>query len=443
MSELNNRDYLLLRAYESGIREPRELAAFMGQMQVESGNFRSMHENLNYSGERLLEVFPGRNGMDTRAEADAIARGGQQGIANAIYGGNWGRENLGNTEQGDGWRFHGRGYVQLTGRDNYERAARETGMDVVNNPDLASNRENAASIAVQYWQGRVVARGHQDDVRAATHDINGGYNHLPERRAAVTQWQGMLTPEVMQGLARGEVNLPAQGRANRDPMADGMLKLNERGDAVQRMQEQLKQLGYRDGQGNELNPDGHFGRRSEEALKQFQRDQGIKDDGVAGPTTLGKLREAVEQRQQTQGQQPAQSRDEQTREPARAPSMADPSHRDHAMYNQAMEGLGKLGPNGGFRNQEEMQRAAAALTYDASVSGMNKIDHVVRNADGSGVFAVQGALNDPSHQRVHVGAQEAVARSVEQTTAQLAQDAPKPQPTQDNPQQEQNARRVA
>ncbi|MGD6053389.1 hypothetical protein QUV15_22980, partial [Xanthomonas citri pv. citri] len=135
MSELNNRDYLLLRAYESGIREPRELAAFMGQMQVESGNFRSMHENLNYSGGRLLEVFPGRNGMDTRAEADAIARGGQQGIANAIYGGNWGRENLGNTEQGDGWRFHGRGYVQLTGRDNYERAARETGMDVVNNPD--------------------------------------------------------------------------------------------------------------------------------------------------------------------------------------------------------------------------------------------------------------------------------------------------------------------
>ncbi|MFW6642514.1 XVIPCD domain-containing protein, partial [Nocardiopsis algeriensis] len=112
-------------------------------------------------------------------------------------------------------------------------------------------------------------------------------------------------------------------------------------------------------------------------------------------------------------------------------------------YNQAMEGLGKLGPNGGFRNPEEMQRAAAALTYDASVSGMNKIDHVVRNADGSGLFAVQGGLNDPGHQRVHVGAQEAVARSVEQTSAQLAQDAPKPQPTQDNPQQEQNARRVA
>ncbi|UZW63078.1 XVIPCD domain-containing protein [Lysobacter enzymogenes] len=440
MSELNNRDYLLLRAYESGIREPRELAAFMGQMQVESGNFRSMHENLNYSGERLLEVFPGRNGMDTRAEADAVARGGQQGIANAIYGGNWGRENLGNTEQGDGWRFHGRGYVQLTGRDNYERVQRETGLDVVGNPDLASNRENAANIAVHYWQGRVVARGHQDDVRAATHDINGGYNHLPERRAAVTQWQGMLTPEVMQGLARGEVNLPAQGRANRDPMADGVLKLNERGDAVERMQEQLKQLGYRDARGNELNPDGHFGGRTDEALRQFQRDQGIKDDGIAGPTTLGKLREAVERQQSQQSQQPEQTRGEQTR----APSMADPANRDNPMYNQALEGLAKLGPNGGFRNPEEMQRAAAALTYDASVAGMNKIDHVVRNGDGSGLFAVQGGLSDPSHQRVHVGAQEAVSRSVEQTTQQLAQDKPQQQAAPEQArEQEQAARRVA
>ncbi|MGO4781793.1 peptidoglycan-binding protein, partial [Lysobacter sp. 2RAB21] len=74
-----------------------------------------------------------------------------------------------------------------------------------------------------------------------------------------------------------------------DPMADGKLKLNERGEAVQHMQESLKALGYRDAKGGELNPDGHFGKKSEDALKQFQRDQGLKDDGVAGPATLDKL----------------------------------------------------------------------------------------------------------------------------------------------------------
>lgn len=435
MSTLNNRDFLVQRAYESGIREPRELAAFMGQMQVESGGFNSMHESLGYSGGRLLEVFPGRNGMDTAAEANAIAAGGRESVANAIYGGNWGRQNLGNTEPGDGWRFHGRGYVQLTGRDNYERAARETGLDVTGNPDLASDRENAAKIAVNYWQGRVVPNGHQLDVAAATRDINGGQNHLAERRAAVAQWEGMLTPEVMQGLARGEVNLPAHGQ--RDPMADGVLKLNERGQPVQDMQEALKQLGYRDAAGNELNPDGHFGRKSLEALKQFQRDQGITDDGIAGNTTLQKLKDAVQQRSQEQA--PA---NDARREPASAtPSLSDPANRDNAMYQQALAGIEKLGPNGGFNSREDMQRAAAALTYESRVSGMTEINHVVSNVSGTGLFAVQGALNDPANHRVHTSRAEAVGQSVEQTSQQLQQDVAVKAPAQEP--EKQQLRQVA
>ena len=139
MPELNNRDYMLIRAYQSGIREPRELAALMGQLEVESGGFARMHENLNYSAPRLLQVFPGRNGIDTLAEAQAITRGGPEAVANAIYGGEWGRTgSSGNTEPGDGWRFHGRGYVQLTGRYNYTRDGRELGLDLVENPDLAA-----------------------------------------------------------------------------------------------------------------------------------------------------------------------------------------------------------------------------------------------------------------------------------------------------------------
>ncbi|WP_051884454.1 XVIPCD domain-containing protein [Lysobacter antibioticus] len=437
MSTPSNRDFLLLRAYEAGIRDPKELAGFMGQMQVESGGFKSMHEGLGYSGERLLEVFPGRNGMDTKAEADAIVRGGRDAIANAIYGGAWGRENLGNTEPGDGARFHGRGYVQLTGRDNYERVAREIGIDVVRNPDLASDRENAAKIAVHYWQGRVVPNGHQTNVREATHDINGGYNHLKERREAVEQWERALTPEVMERLARGEVALPA-APGQRDAMADGVLKLNERGPAVQQMQEQLKRLGVRDAQGNEINPDGHFGAHTKEALQTFQREHGLKDDGIAGSKTLEALRNAQPNQQQgaRDGAQPAaqdRAQQEATQQgratptpqqadPARAPLLSDPANRDNAMYRQALEGVERLGPQAGFRNREDMERAAASLTYEARVSGLSKIDHVVPSANGTGLFAVQGELADPGNHRVHVDGRQARQQTVEQSSQQLQQD---------------------
>lgn len=204
---LNNRDYLLLRAYQGGIRNAKELAAFMGQMQVESAGFRSMHENLNYRPARLLEVFPGRNGMDRLDEAKAITRGGAVVIANAMYGGKWGANNLGNTEPGDGWRFHGRGYVQLTGRANYRRAALETGLALEARPDLAADREVAAGIAIHFWRERVAAKGLQYDVRAATRAINGGTKHLKERGDATEYWQGRLTPAAMKALDQGEIHL--------------------------------------------------------------------------------------------------------------------------------------------------------------------------------------------------------------------------------------------
>ncbi|MEJ7745552.1 MAG: peptidoglycan-binding protein [Luteimonas sp.] len=289
MSTLNNRDFLLLRAYEAGIREPRELAAFMGQMQIESGRFNSMQERLGYSGERLLEVFPNRNGMNTQAEADAIARGGQESVANAIYGDTWGRRNLGNTEPGDGWRFHGRGYVQLTGRDNYERAARELRIDVVNNPDIAADRETAARIAVHYWQGRVVPNGHQYDVRRATHDINGGENNLDERRAAIAQWERVLTPRIMERLSQGEVALPAVPR-QREAVDDGVLKQNEHGPAVAALQQNLNLLGANDKDGHPLKADGIYGRSTREAVEQFQLWSGMPTSGIADRATLDAVR---------------------------------------------------------------------------------------------------------------------------------------------------------
>lgn len=280
-NELSNRDYLILRAYQAGIHEPQELAAFMGQMEVESGRFASMHENLNYSGRRLLQVFPGRNGVDTLTEAEAIASGGPEIVANAIYGGEWGRENLGNTELGDGWRFHGRGYVQLTGRDNYSRDGRETGLDLVGSPDLAADRANAATIAVHYWRSRVVQREHQHDVREATHDINGGYSHLPERRAAIRRWETMLTPYVMDRLSKGEVALPSSGERN------------SHRELTRTLQENLNLLGVKDDENKPLLVDGDLGKRTTQAIANFQRQHGLSITGTADALTLSAIESGV------------------------------------------------------------------------------------------------------------------------------------------------------
>lgn len=203
MSTLGNAAYLLRRAREAGITDARELAHFMGQMHVESGGFRRMNENLRYSARRLLEVFgpridrhgrrhEGRNGLSTLAEAQAIVGRGPEAIAEAIYGGAWGARNLGNTEPGDGWRFRGRGFVQLTGRAHYAEMGRALGIDLVDHPERAADRDVAARIAIRYWNERVRANGHAADVAAATRDITGGANGLQAREDAVRAWSRRL-----------------------------------------------------------------------------------------------------------------------------------------------------------------------------------------------------------------------------------------------------------
>ncbi|QWT22466.1 peptidoglycan-binding protein [Bacillus sp. NP157] len=275
MSAKENADYLMTYAQAHGITDPKELANFMGQMQVECGGFGRMNENLNYSGDRLLAVFPGRNGMDTLAEANRVAAGGEEGVANQIYGGAWGKRNLGNTEPGDGWTFHGRGYVQLTGRDNYEAAGKALGLDLVNHPELASNQENAAKIAVYYWNSRVQANGHQQNVHDAAVDINGGTNGLPERRTAAAAWEAALDKGYKPG--------------GPEPIPGGAGGGGHSRESVRHVQELLNKQGYHDSNGKPLGEDGRMGAQTKGAIEAFQRDHGLKADGVAGPATLKEL----------------------------------------------------------------------------------------------------------------------------------------------------------
>ena len=399
-----NADYLMRRAREAGITTPQELANFMGQMQVESGGYARMSENLHYSGKRLLEVFPGRNGLDNVADANRIAAGGPESIANAIYGGTWGKKNLGNTHPDDGWTYHGRGYVQLTGRANYARVGRELGLDLVNHPELAEDRENAARIAIHYWKTRVVPNGHQHDVKEATHDINGGYNHLAERRAAAEAWGQQLgrpAPAANEQNHRDGHSRGAAGGRDGDGHAD------TRDIDVRHLQRELTRLGYRDASGHALKPDGDFGDRTKEAVQAFQRAHGIDPIGVVGPQTRAALRQAEHHA-----------------------TPVDPAHPDHALHRQSTAAVQRLDASLGHHRDGHSERLEASVTRLAKATGLTRIDHVVTGGNGN-VFVVEGGLDDPARRVAHMPLQTALGTPVAESFRQLAQH-PQPNATADH-----------
>lgn len=204
---------LLVAAYRSGITDPRELANFMGQVQHESQNFSRLEENLNYSGGRLYEVFPGRNGL-TPERAQEIASISnpterRQAVAEQVYGGRWGAANLGNTEPGDGYSYRGRGYIQLTGRSNYSAYGESTGLDLIENPGLASTQGNAERLAVEYWKTAVQPdRSARTNITEAGSIINTGEvgntpKGLADRRASASAWETALNGGYLEeALAR-------------------------------------------------------------------------------------------------------------------------------------------------------------------------------------------------------------------------------------------------
>lgn len=174
-----------------GIVDGRDKARFIAQLHVESAGFSRIEENLNYSAKRLMEVFPGRNGLTSQIARD-LARAGPRAIANFVYGGEWGRRNLGNTQPDDGWNFRGRGLIQTTGRRNY----RDTSMGcwgdlrLLDDPDMLLLQENAANAAGWFWYSRRL--NGIEDISVLTKKINGGSMHLAQRRAQTERAYDLL-----------------------------------------------------------------------------------------------------------------------------------------------------------------------------------------------------------------------------------------------------------
>lgn len=181
---------LVKQMAECGIQaNPKRAAMFLGQVMVESGGFRSVVESLNYrANSDMMKRFIGW-GRISPADAQKFGRtpdhpANQSALANILYGGDFGRRELGNTEPGDGWRFIGRGLKQLTGRDNYRRFSRAWLGDesLLAHPERVAEPAGAVASAIWFWASRQLnAEADRGTVQSVTRVVNGGQVGIADR----------------------------------------------------------------------------------------------------------------------------------------------------------------------------------------------------------------------------------------------------------------------
>lgn len=173
-----------------GITTTARLSSFLAQTGYESGQFNRLTESLNYTTpQRLMKVWPKR--FPTEASAQPFVSN-EIKLANVVYANRLGN---GDVASGDGFKFRGRGIIQITGRSNYKAAAEALALDLLGEPDLLLRPEHAAMSAAWFWSSRglnaLADDGTDDsdleDFAEITRRINGGTIGLKERLAVLNQ----------------------------------------------------------------------------------------------------------------------------------------------------------------------------------------------------------------------------------------------------------------
>ena len=171
----------LLETFEKyDISTPKRQACFIGQAMHESGGFKHLVENLNYSAQGLMRTWASRfPDMDI---AERYANNPEK-IANKVYSGR-----MGNTEDGDGFAYRGRGIFQLTGKENYKNCSDGIGVDLIANPELLQEPRCATLSAGWYWNKRNLNQyADTMDIETITKKINGGTIGLDDRKAKINK----------------------------------------------------------------------------------------------------------------------------------------------------------------------------------------------------------------------------------------------------------------
>lgn len=235
-------------------------AGFLAQCGHESNGFTVLKENLNYSAEGLVKTF--KKYFPTLESAKSYARNPEK-IANKVYGGRMGN-GLANT--GDGYKFRGRGAIQLTGRDNYTKYANAVGMSIDEAVADLETLDGAIESACWYWATNNINQiCDRDDIVLMTKRINGGTIGLQERRAAYEESKLVL-------LGKGEML-----RAKTHIVYE-TVRLGSNNATVRAVQRALS-----------LTVDGDFGPATEAAVKKWQIEQGLVPDGIVGPITIRRM----------------------------------------------------------------------------------------------------------------------------------------------------------
>lgn len=253
----------------AAITTPLRMAHFLAQALHETGGFRILRENMNYSAARLIQIFGvgHHSAAVTGAEAASLV-GRPEDIAERVYGlGNPHKaRELGNSRPGDGFRYRGNGILQTTGRGNHKRVGDAVGVDFETNPDLVTDFRHALKPALTEWTDNTLnVFADKNDIRTITRKINGGFNGLPEREA----W-----------FDRVWLLLKAAG----DPVES--FEIGSGQDDVKELQQALNDLGA----DPKLVVDGRYGPGTKQAVRAFQAAAGIKVDGIAGPVTQAAIK---------------------------------------------------------------------------------------------------------------------------------------------------------
>jgi putative chitinase len=162
------------------INTPRRMAAFIAQCAHESGGFMVLKENLNYKPASLRKLFSKYFPTDELAQQYCSKPNKQAAIANRIYGGRMGN---GDESSGDGYRFCGRGLIQLTGRSNYQSFADSLEMKIEDVPEYLATFEGAAQSACWFWETNKLNQwADASDILTLTKRINGGTIGLEDRK---------------------------------------------------------------------------------------------------------------------------------------------------------------------------------------------------------------------------------------------------------------------
>lgn len=251
------------------INTPARVAGFIAQCAHESGDFKRLEENLNYSEKALNSVFSRYFGAGKRDAAE-YARNPEK-IANYVYMDEYrsSRGALGNTEPGDGWRFRGRGLKQLTGRNNYNAFASDIGMSAEEAAEYLETKKGAVHSACWFWQKNNLNRyADNNDIVGMTKKINGGTIGLEDRTNRYKKAMAVMSGEV-----------PAISAAAPSATKGNVVKRGSTGTAVKEIQRLIG-----------VSPaDGIFGAGTEEAVKAWQRKNGLTADGIVGPATRAKM----------------------------------------------------------------------------------------------------------------------------------------------------------